>query len=166
MAVTAIASSSSRAPTHAPGAAVIATYGLTHVALNVRDLDRTFAFYHAVFGAVEVYRGDDFLQLQTPGTRDVLVFERAARPRGQGGGVKHLGFRLVRARDIDAAADAVRASGGRVIEQGEFVPGEPYLLARDPDGYVLEIWFEIPTPVDPPGRPRATRRPPARRRRM
>jgi hypothetical protein len=23
---------------------------------------------------------------------------------------------------------------------------------RDPDGYEVEIWYEIPTPVDPPGR--------------
>ncbi len=146
---------------------MIDTYGLTHVALNVRDLDRTFAFYHAVFGAVEVYRGADFLQLQTPGTRDVLVFERATRPRGQGGGVQHLGFRLVRPQDIEAAAEAVRAAGGTILDQGEFVPGEPYLFAKDPDGYVIEIWFEIPTPVDPPTtRPRAAVRRRVTRRRM
>jgi len=29
------------------------------------------------------------------------------------------------------------------------VPGEPYLFATDPDGYEIEIWFELPTPVDP-----------------
>ncbi|HEU4994315.1 MAG TPA: hypothetical protein VFT29_05825 [Gemmatimonadaceae bacterium] len=22
-------------------------------------------------------------------------------------------------------------------------------FARDPDGYLIEIWYEIPTPVDP-----------------
>ena len=74
--------------------------------------------------------------------------------------MKHLGFRLVRPDDIDAAAAAVRAAGGQVLEQGTFVPGEPYVFVKDPDGYVLEIWFEIPTPVDPPtARPRAVRRP-------
>jgi hypothetical protein len=36
-----------------------------------------------------------------------------------------------------------------VTEQGEFVPGEPYLFARDPDGYLFEVWFELPTVVDP-----------------
>jgi ketosteroid isomerase-like protein len=69
--------------------------------------------------------------------------------------VQHLGFRLVRPGDIDAAAAAVRTAGGEVIEQGEFVPGEPYLFARDPDGYVVEIWFERPTSADPPARPGA-----------
>jgi hypothetical protein len=43
----------------------------------------------------------------------------------------------------------VEAAGGTVREHGEFVPGEPYLFAYDPDGYEFEIWFEIPTPVDP-----------------
>ena len=44
------------------------------------------------------------------------------------------------------------AAGGAVTETGDFCPGEPYLFARDPDGYTIEIWFELPTPVDP--RPR------------
>lgn len=33
---------------------------------------------------------------------------------------------------------------------GEFVPGEPYLFAADPDGYEVEVWYELPTTVDPP----------------
>jgi hypothetical protein len=28
--------------------------------------------------------------------------------------------------------------------------GEPYLFCTDPDGYEVEIWYELPTPVDPP----------------
>jgi len=47
---------------------MIETYGLTHLALGVRDLDRTLAFYSRVFGSVPVYQSADFLQLQTPGT--------------------------------------------------------------------------------------------------
>jgi catechol 2,3-dioxygenase-like lactoylglutathione lyase family enzyme len=66
--------------------------------------------------------------------------------------VQHFGFRLRSARGIAAAARAVAAAGGTVASEGEFVPGEPYLFARDPDGYTVEIWFELPTPVDP--RPR------------
>lgn len=27
--------------------------------------------------------------------------------------------------------------------------GKPFLFATDPDGYELEIWYELPTPVDP-----------------
>ena len=129
---------------------MVKTYGLTHVAVAVKSIDRAATFYSAVFGCVEVYRGDGFVQLQTPGTRDVLVFEeRDAKNVGKSGGIAHFGFRLQAAADIDAAAAAVTRAGGVVKEQGVFVPGEPYLFASDPDGYEIEIWFEIPTPVDP-----------------
>ena len=43
----------------------------------------------------------------------------------------------------------MKKAGGNVKEQGEFVPGEPYLFATDPDGYEIEISYKIPTKVDP-----------------
>jgi len=128
---------------------MIKTYGLTHIALAVRDVARSSRFYQDVFGAVEVYRQDGFAQLQTPGARDVLVLEEAPERAGTSGGVAHFGFRLTDPADIDAARNAVEQAGGHVKQQGEFVPGEPYLFATDPDGYEFEIWFELPTPVDP-----------------
>jgi catechol 2,3-dioxygenase-like lactoylglutathione lyase family enzyme len=128
---------------------VVKTYGLTHIALAVRDVERASRFYQTVLGAVEVYRQQGFAQLQTPGTRDVLVLEEAPDRAGAAGGVTHFGFRLRTPADIDAAIAAVEAAGGRVRESGEFVPGEPYLFAIDHDGYEFEIWYELPTPVDP-----------------
>ncbi len=128
---------------------MVKTYGLTHVAVAVRDVDRASAFYRKVFGALVVYKRDDFVQLQTPGTRDVLVFERQPKRAGKSGGIAHFGFRLQNPADIDAAARAVKKAGGIVKERGEFVPGEPYLFATDPDGYEIEIWYELPTAVDP-----------------
>ena len=129
---------------------MVKTYGLTRVAVAVRDVKRASKFYRSVFGAVEVYKKDDLVQLQTPGSRDVLVFEEKPKLAGKAGGIAHFGFRLQNPKDIDAAARAVKKAGGRVRSQGEFVPGEPYLFATDPDGYEIEIWFERPTPVDPP----------------
>jgi catechol 2,3-dioxygenase-like lactoylglutathione lyase family enzyme len=128
---------------------MIRTFGLTHVAVAVKDVDRASRFYRELLGAVEVYRQDGFVQLQTPGTRDVLVFESNPKLAGKAGGVAHFGFRLQDPNDIDAAAQAVVEAGGVVKDKGEFVPGEPYLFATDPDGYEIEIWFERPTPVDP-----------------
>jgi catechol 2,3-dioxygenase-like lactoylglutathione lyase family enzyme len=130
----------------------VKTHGLTHVALAVRDPRRSLAFYQAVLGVVPVYEHADFVQAQTPGSRDVLVFERKPRRAGKAGGVSHFGFRLRRAADITRALAAIRAAGGAIRKHGEFVPGEPYVFFTDPDGYAVEIWYEIPTPVDPPGR--------------
>jgi catechol 2,3-dioxygenase-like lactoylglutathione lyase family enzyme len=127
----------------------VSTFGLTHIALSVRDVERASRFYQLVFGCVEVYRQTGFAQLQTPGTRDVLVLEEAPDQAGVRGGIAHFGFRLTAPGDIAAARQAVEAAGGTVREEGEFVPGEPYLFALDPDGYEVEIWYELPTVVDP-----------------
>ena len=64
----------------------VRTYGLTHIALAVRDPERSLAFYAAVLGVVLVYRDPGFIQAQTPGARDVIVFERGARRAGNPAG--------------------------------------------------------------------------------
>ena len=54
---------------------MIKTFGLTHIALAVKSAKRAFEFYQQVFGVEKVYDKGSFIQAQTPGTRDVLVFE-------------------------------------------------------------------------------------------
>jgi glyoxylase I family protein len=124
---------------------MIRTLGLTHLALTVTDLERSFQFYHDVFGMLAIYREPTFIQAQTPGSRDVLVFETGDEHAGESGGIKHFGFRLAEARDIDRAVTAIERAGGKIKHRGEFCPGEPYVFFADPDGYEVEVWYEIPT---------------------
>jgi catechol 2,3-dioxygenase-like lactoylglutathione lyase family enzyme len=128
---------------------MIKTFGLTHIALAVKDAKRSFEFYEKVFGVVKVYEDGGFVQAQTPGSRDVLVFDENAPRIGKRGGIEHFGFRLTKPKDVEAAAKVVKQAGGKVLDKGEFCPGESYLFCADPDGYVLEIWYELPTPLDP-----------------
>jgi catechol 2,3-dioxygenase-like lactoylglutathione lyase family enzyme len=130
---------------------MVRTYGLTHVALAVADAERSLRFYQTVFGVKPVYREAGFIQAQTPGSRDVLVFEEGAPRTGKRGGIAHFGFRMIDPADIETAAKAVRRAGGKILSQGEFCPGEPYLFCTDPDGYEVEIWFELSTTMDPKG---------------
>jgi catechol 2,3-dioxygenase-like lactoylglutathione lyase family enzyme len=128
---------------------VIKTYGLTHVALAVKDAKRSFEFYRKVFGVEKVYDQGGFIQAQTPGSRDVLVFDETAKRIGKRGGIEHFGFRLQRPEDVDLAAELLKKAGAKILDKGEFCPGEPYVFCADPDGYVVEIWYELPTRVDP-----------------
>jgi catechol 2,3-dioxygenase-like lactoylglutathione lyase family enzyme len=124
---------------------MIKTLGLTHLALTVSDLERSFRFYHDVFGMVAVYRDEKFLQAQTPEAHDILVLEVGTESVGKSGGIKHFGFQLADARDIDSAASAIESAGGKILHRGEFCPGEPYVFFTDLDGYEVEVWYELPT---------------------
>lgn len=122
---------------------MIKTYGLTHIALAVQDVKRSSRFYQQVFGAVETCHKEDFIQIETPGCHDVIVFQTgSAEEIGKAGGILHFGFRLVDPADIDDAVRAVEEAGGTIRSRSEFAPGVPYLYASDPDGYEIEIWYE------------------------
>ncbi|KAA2239715.1 VOC family protein [Chitinophaga agrisoli] len=121
------------------------TYGLTHIALLVKDIDTAVRFYTAVFDARVMYRQPHFAQIQTVGSNDIIVFEEAPERLGEigtTGGILHFGFRLQRPEDLPMMAARVQEAGGVITQQGEFVPGEPYIFFKDPDGYEVELWYE------------------------
>ncbi|MDP9230521.1 MAG: VOC family protein [Bacteroidota bacterium] len=121
---------------------MVRTYGLTHISLKVKDVNRSSAFYHKVFGTKEMYRNDHFIQVQTEGSKDIIVFEQGKINKNKSGGINHFGFRLVNPDDINDVIKTVQDAGGKIKESGEFVPGEPYVFFYDPDGYEIEIWYE------------------------
>ena len=101
------------------------TFGLSHIAIAVKDLNRTLSFYQKVFDVEVMYQQDDFLQVTTAGSNDIIVFEKKNAAYGTTGGITHFGFRLREATDIDNMAERVTAAGGQIVDKGEFVPGEP-----------------------------------------
>ena len=120
------------------------TYGLTHLAIAVHDVERTMKFYQHVFDMQMMYHENGFIQLTTPGCNDILVFEeKKDRPIGQTGGISHFGFRLKNPADIEEIINKVIIAGGTIVDKGEFVPGSPYVFFKDLDGYEVEVWYEL-----------------------
>ena len=131
----------------------IQTHGLTHVAIAVRDPERSFRFYRELLGARllshlagrehDDLSAQDWIEFGTPGARDVVVLMRAkGRVTGETGQLEHFGFRLRAEDDPDEVAAEVERAGGTVISKGHFPGGGPFVFARDPDGYEIELWFE------------------------
>jgi catechol 2,3-dioxygenase-like lactoylglutathione lyase family enzyme len=120
----------------------VKTYGFTHLAIAVKNIDRTLSFYQQIFGVEVMYKKKDFLQIKTPGCNDIIVFEEKPELAGKSGGVMHFGFMLQSPGDITHAIEVLKNAGGEIIDHGEFVPGEPYVFFKDPDGYEVEVTYE------------------------
>jgi methylmalonyl-CoA epimerase len=99
---------------------------IDHVAIAVNDLDAAIAWYEDVFGATVEHReivesdgvaeallrvADSYIQLLTP-TRDDSPVAKYLEKKGEG--LHHVGYRVA---DCAVALDAVKASGGRVIDE-------------------------------------------------
>ena len=89
-----------------------------------------------------MYRNENFIQLQTPNTKDILVLEKVGERPNKPSGILHFGFRLINPIAIEILVQEVNHAGGQVKESGEFVPGEPYIFFYDPDGYEIEVRHE------------------------
>src|ERR1041384_2934074 len=107
---------------------MIKTFGLTHIALPVKDVKRSSLFYQKVFGVKEMYCYPGFIQVQTPGSKDIIVFEKQKKSFSKTKGGFHFGFRLPKPSRIKTLLTTVEKAGGKIKESGEFVPGEPYIF--------------------------------------
>jgi methylmalonyl-CoA/ethylmalonyl-CoA epimerase len=99
---------------------------IDHVAIAVNDLEAAVAYYRNTFGAEVDHRevvesdgveeallkvADSYVQLLTP-TRDDSPVAKYLERRGEG--LHHIGYRV---DDCAAALEAVKAAGGRVIDE-------------------------------------------------
>src|SRR4051794_17970987 len=98
---------------------------IDHVAIAVRDLGAAIDYYRETFGAVVDHRevvesdgveeallkvADSYIQLLTP-THDDSPVAKYLERRGEG--LHHVGYRVA---DCAQALEAVKAGGGRVID--------------------------------------------------
>jgi methylmalonyl-CoA/ethylmalonyl-CoA epimerase len=99
---------------------------IDHVAIAVNDLEAAIRYYRDTFGAEVDHRevvdsdgveeallkvADSYVQLLTP-TRDDSPVAKYLERKGEG--LHHVGYRVA---DCAAALEAVKAQGGRVIDE-------------------------------------------------
>jgi catechol 2,3-dioxygenase-like lactoylglutathione lyase family enzyme len=120
-----------------------------HIGLNVSQLDRSIAFYRAVFGFEVLQRSADaarpFAFLGHDGAIVLTLWQQsdgtfaANRP-----GLHHLSFQAASLDDVRDAERRVRALGARLHHDGIVAHAEGAdsggLFFEDPDGIRLEIF--------------------------
>jgi catechol 2,3-dioxygenase-like lactoylglutathione lyase family enzyme len=109
--------------------------GLSHVQINVSDLERSLRFYRDALGLVERTRTGPYVLLASPESGDFISLSQEA-PVGAPG-LGHFGLHL-EANDIGLAIRTLEAAGGKLIS-GDQYPDFPSARIADPDGYVIEI---------------------------
>ncbi len=122
--------------------------GLTHVALQVHDIDASVAFY-AKYADMEVvhrrsgFRTDDEVVWISDKTRPfVIVLIGAGKPDTVLGPIAHLGVACKSRAEVDRRCEAARADGIEVKGPEDW--GDPvgyWAFLHDPDGHVLELSY-------------------------
>jgi len=123
---------------------MITTNGLNHLALPVRDPQRSAEFYTELFNMEVTSSSPERVFLKTVGSWDMIALSRSDSVVGSARNSIHFGFR-VDPEQFDAAVRTIEEkSVKKVSEPSERSIGR-YIFIEDPDGYTLEI-FECLTP--------------------
>jgi catechol 2,3-dioxygenase-like lactoylglutathione lyase family enzyme len=128
---------------------------LTHIALGVRNLDRTIAFYRKHARLYVVHERNDggmrvvWLAEQESDADFVLVlFELASMPAPGPTTLQHLGFAVASREEVDAAAALARTEGVLAMDPVYAGPIVGYFcIVTDPDGNQVE--FSYGQPINP-----------------
>ena len=94
---------------------MVRTYGLTHINLVVRDVERSLRFYGQVFGVEEYGRTEGLVHTRTPGCQDVITFDEQTSGAGESRGIVGV---------VGAMQGQQRVGTGRESERVEHAPVE------------------------------------------
>ena len=116
----------------------MAKTGLSHIALNVRDLKSTEDFYVGVLGLKVAFRHPPkMIFLTTPGSGDLLNFVKNAQRTSGKQGLEHIGFRVT--------ATGLKRMEKKLKDRGIAIKGrrgKSAFYISDPNGYQIEYYCD------------------------
>ena len=120
--------------------------GLRHVALNVRDVRRSLAFYSTVLSMKLEWMPDEENAYLTSGHDNLALHQL---PKGSEPGpvqvLHHIGFIVRRPEDVDQWAKRVRDAGiALAAEPKTHRDGARSLYFQDPDGLLVQLIYHPP----------------------
>ena len=120
--------------------------GLRHVALNVKDVQKSVAFYCAVLGMRVEWEPDPDNVYLTSGADNLAIHKL---PEGSDIGrvqtLGHLGFLVARPEDVDQVAEHVQSHGIPLAQPVKtHRDGARSFYFRDPDGILIQLLYHPP----------------------
>jgi len=120
--------------------------GLRHVALNVRDLQKSLEFYSTVMGLKLEWMPDAENAYLTSG-HDNLALHKLPEGSQLGGAqtVHHIGFVVRNPDDVDRWAERLRKAGVTLAaEPKTHRDGARSFYFHDPDGLLIQLIYHPP----------------------
>lgn len=114
----------------------------THVSLNVRDIERSVAFYQAFFGVPAHKRRPGYANFDVARPPLKLALQEHA-PQAGVGTLSHLGVQVGTAEEVQATRERLEASGLVSFDEGDTVccyARQDKVWATDPDGNGWEVY--------------------------
>ena len=119
--------------------------GMHHLALKVKDLKRSKAFYQEMFGMEVVWEPDEKSVYLSTGTDNLALHEFASPTEPSPGAqhLDHLGFIIDRIETVRDLEREVRAKQVKIIHPFKnHRDGSASFYCADPDGVVIQLLYE------------------------
>lgn len=119
--------------------------GLRHLALRVRNIDRSLEFYTKVMGMRVDWQPDEHNAYLTTGS-DNLALHQGSDPAAKNAApdvrLDHFGFLVSTLEEVDAWALRLAAQGVEVTQQPKtHRDGSRSIYFRDPDNNLIQLLF-------------------------
>jgi len=120
--------------------------GLRHVALNVRNVQKSLEFYSTVLGMKLEWMPDPQTAYLTSGSDNLALHQLPAGAEpGNVQSLHHIGFVVRTPEDVDQWADRLHSAGIQfAAEPKTHRDGARSFYFRDPDGLLIQLIYHPP----------------------
>ena len=119
--------------------------GLRHIALRVKDIKRSKAFYQEILGMEVVWEPDPQNVYLSSGCDNLALHElpQGTEPSPAGQTLDHLGFVVESVESVGALQEEFRAKGVKIVHPFKtHRDGSASFYCADPDGIVIQMLYE------------------------
>lgn len=119
--------------------------GIRHIALTVRDINLSIAFYEGIMGMRIVWQPDGTNAYLSSGSDILALHQPATPPAAEKAGesrLDHFGFLVAKASDVDEWARRLESLAVKPVQGPKtHRDGSRSVYFRDPDGNLIQLLF-------------------------